>query len=63
MITLLKIITIPCMILLIAFLLMAMGYIPSEKAISFLKDKQKTQIFMGIAMMIGLLGSFIAVTT
>ena len=59
MLTFLKLIAILCMILLIVLLLMAMGFIPSQKIIKLIKDKRITQVILGIASMVGLCATFL----
>ena len=63
MLTFLKITVIFCMVLLIVFLLMVMGFIPNRKIIEFLKNKPVTQAITGIAVMIGLCATFVIVLT
>ena len=58
-----KIIALFCMLVLIFFLLMIMGFIPSQKIIKFLHDKLIVQVCIGVVIMTGLLSAVITVTT
>ncbi len=59
--TILKIAAILCMLLFIFFMLMILGFIPSERICKFLRKHKGIQVMFGIILAIGLLSSFIAV--
>lgn len=60
-ITILKITAIPCMLISIFFMLMVLGFIPSERICAFLRKHKTMQAIIGIIFAIGIISSFIAV--